>query len=57
MSIVRDILHWVLSHPAHDHLYAYHALRDSKGAVKLFWKCTYLLCDAEIEDAEGYIDD
>lgn len=56
MTLIRDLLHWVFTHPAHEHIFAYHALRDEKGAIKLFWKCTYILCDAEIEDGEAQAD-
>lgn len=56
MSLFRRIFHWILEHPTHRHLYAYHALRDENGAVRFFWRCTFILCDAEIIDEEGYIE-
>lgn len=53
---LKRLAHWIVEHPPHHHLYAYHALRDEHGAVRFFWRCTFVLCDDEIIDEEGYIE-
>lgn len=52
MSLIRNLVQWMFSHPGHVHHYQFHVERDIEGNVKPFWRCMHLLCGDEIEIAE-----
>lgn len=53
MTLIRKMLHWMFEHPAHHHYYRYEAYMDDRGRCSFYWRCTFILCDAEIVDEEA----
>jgi hypothetical protein len=50
VKFLDTITRWLFAGPGHSHVYEYHAYRSQSGDYRFVWRCTFILCDAEIED-------